>query len=125
MSETGSGFTGEDRKTLITVEVQMGNIMQALSSLSGRTAVLEKEHVTRDEFRAAEIDIDDLRVNKANVTDVKALSIGKADKDETLLLEVKKLREQIEELQRWRWFERGVVATIISLGEFIMHKIFK
>lgn len=128
MPESESGFTSQDRKTLITVEVELGHVRELLFGLADRTAVLEKVHVTREELRAVEIDIDTLRADKAEKAELKALALSKADKSDdmkTVSTDLRGLREDIETLQRWRWFERGIVAAVIGLGEFVIHFLVK
>lgn len=131
MAEESSGFTPEDRKLLIRSEVKLEHIGDLLESVTERTVVLEKGHVTREELRAVEIDIDTLRMDKADKAelrgmDLRKLNVSEFGKEEIKALnqDIKGLRKDIEDLIRQRWFERGIVVAAMALGELILHVVF-
>jgi hypothetical protein len=142
MAEEGSGFTPEDRKLLIRSEVKLEHIGDLLESVTERTVVLEKGHVTREELRAVEIDIDTLRMDKADKAELRGLDLRKLNVSEFGKEEIKELdsnhkalqkyveennkalRKDIEDLIRQRWFERGIVVAATALGELILHVVF-
>lgn len=115
MDETG--FTGEDRKTLITVDVSLRHVGDLLSSVTDRMVIVEKEYVHREELRAVEIDIDELRVGKADKVDLRHVESSRLAILDHLTNRVTKMEHNIEALIRWRWFERGIVFTIFVAGE--------
>lgn len=104
------GFQPEDRKTLTTIEVEVRHIFEELRTFSARITKLEHDHVRRSDFQELQVDIDDLRANKADRSE----SVGK---------DIAHLRHEIENLQRWRWFERGAVLAIIAAAELLMRVI--
>lgn len=118
MSDTG--FTGEDRETLITVKVNLANTVTLLTGLTERIALIEKEYVHREQMRQVEIDIDELRAAKADKIDLRHLESSKSSSFDQLTGRLERMRHDVEMLVRWRWFERGTIAAIFIAGELYL-----
>lgn len=117
LNEDTGYFTNTDRKTLITVEVELGHVRELLTGLAERLVVLERDHVTQSQIRTIEVDVDELRAEKADKGILAELRVVKKELEEAN----NGLKEEIKELQKWRWFERGIVASVIALGELLVH----
>jgi hypothetical protein len=104
------GFHAEDRKTLTRVEVEVEHIRSDLGNFGVRIARLEQDHVRISDLTDVRVDIDGLRDAKLDRDDVLGDSVRE---------ELKQMRAEIENLQRWRWFERGAVLAIITVTELI------
>lgn len=107
-----TGFSSQDRETLIIVKVELGHIRELMTGIVDRLLVLEKDHVRNEQIRALEIDVDALRDQKLS-------------RDDLRLMDLKVIKNKVDSLDRYRWFERGVVAAAIVLGEVVLHVLFK
>jgi hypothetical protein len=118
--EMAGGFTDEDRRRFERIDIRLEDILKRFDEVVQRV-------------RDVEVDLDELRMSKAERSD---LSESAVQDHETRMRLVEKsqadiaavlaeIKRDLEPLKAWRWKELGAVGAIVALAEFAFHVLVK
>lgn len=114
------GFTDDDRRRFERVDLRVEDILKRMDELVAR-------------FRDVEVDIDELRGEKADKSDlsnamvhnhetrIQLIETGLKGFGDTLTA----IKGDLEPLKAWRWKQLGALGLFVALLEVLMRLIFK
>lgn len=113
-SNAGAGFTDEDRKVLITVQVKMERLETDVREGLGRISKLEADRVTRKDVEDLLTVIEEKNEEHAHLAKMAAAA-------EIRIAELEKLIPQVEKLKGYAWLAAGA----LGFAELVLNWIFK
>lgn len=120
-SNNGVGFTDEDRKILITVQVKMERLETDVRDGLLRIARLEADRVTRKDVEDLLAVIEQKDKENANIMEQVVAGKLSAAATEVRLAEVEKLGPALDSIKKYVWMGLGALAVL----EFVFAKLLK